>query len=161
MTRHDNAKVARDVMNPHVVAVSPDATVRHAASLLAERQITGAPVVEADGRLVGVVSVTDIAESDAESSDVREDTSDPRRPLRGWDEATAAEEIRGLHVEEQPLLVRDIMTPTVYTVPEETTVSRIARAMIAGRIHRVFVTRQGRIVGIVTSLDLLKILAEE
>jgi CBS domain-containing protein len=53
------------------------------------------------------------------------------------------------------------MTPTVYTVPEKTPVAKIAQTMVAGRIHRVFVTRRGRVVGIVTSLDLVGLLAEK
>jgi CBS domain-containing protein len=57
--------------------------------------------------------------------------------------------------------VGDIMTPTVYTVPADTPASELARTMVSGRIHRLFVTRGRRIVGIVTSLDLLKLLFEE
>jgi len=53
------------------------------------------------------------------------------------------------------------MTPTVYTVPEDTPVPQIARAMVAGRIHRLFVTSRGRVVGIVTSLGLMKLLCPE
>jgi CBS domain-containing protein len=52
------------------------------------------------------------------------------------------------------------MTPTVFTVPENTPVSRLAKTMISGRIHRLLVTRRGRIVGIVTALDLLKLLVD-
>jgi CBS domain-containing protein len=54
--------------------------------------------------------------------------------------------------------VQDIMTPAVYTVRDDAPVAMLARTMVAGRIHRLFVTRGGRIVGIVTSLDLLKLL---
>jgi CBS domain-containing protein len=53
------------------------------------------------------------------------------------------------------------MTPTVYTIPDDTPVSRIAQTMVAGRIHRLFVTRARRLVGIVTSLDLVKLLDED
>ena len=69
------------------------------------------------------------------------------------------EDVRPLHIESDDLLVRDIMTPTVYTVPENTPVAKIARTMVAGRIHRLMVTRGGRVVGIVTSLDLVRLLA--
>jgi len=57
--------------------------------------------------------------------------------------------------------VRDVMTPTVYTVTEDTPAVDLARTMISGRVHRLFVTRMGRIVGIVTSLDLLRLLCDE
>ena len=53
------------------------------------------------------------------------------------------------------------MTPTTYTVPHDTPVSRLAKTMIAGRVHRLLVVRDQRVVGIVTSLDLLKLLTSE
>lgn len=117
-------QTAKDVMNLDVLVVQADTRAGEAAGFLTENQITGAPVVDEEGHLVGVVSLTDLAVGEAHSKDA----------------------------------VRDLMTPTVYTVPEDTPVPEIARAMIAGRIHRLFVTRQRRVVGIVTSLDLLRLL---
>jgi predicted transcriptional regulator len=57
--------------------------------------------------------------------------------------------------------VGEIMTPTVYTVPDDEPVPKIARSMIAGRVHRLFVTRDRRVVGVVTPMDLLQLLTEE
>jgi len=54
--------------------------------------------------------------------------------------------------------VRDIMTPTAYTVPHATSIRELARTMVTGRIHRLVVTHGERVVGIVTTLDLLKTL---
>ncbi len=69
--------------------------------------------------------------------------------------------MRNLHIENEELLVRDIMTPKVFTVTVDTPIAVIAREMISGRIHRVFVTNlEGRVIGIVSALDLLKLLAE-
>jgi CBS domain-containing protein len=84
---------------------------------------------------------------------------DARKHLVGVVSVTDIVEQR---VESEPgTLVRDIMTPTVYTIPEDTPVSEVARTMIAGRIHRLFVTREGHVVGIVTTLDLLKLLCQD
>jgi CBS domain-containing protein len=149
---------AKDVMNPEVLTVRVDLTVRELAAFLTENQISGAPVVDLDGRLVGVVSVTDVAENDAERPDLAGDRSIPE-DVRGWENRMDAEDVRPLHIESDDLLVRDIMTPTVYTVPEETPVPELAHAMVAGRIHRLLVTHRGRAVGIVTSLDLVRLLA--
>lgn len=149
---------AKDVMNRQVLTVRVDLTVRELAAFLIENQISGAPVIDHDGRLVGVVSVTDVAQSDAERPDlVPERWSD----VRGWEGRMNPEDIRPLHIESDDLLVRDIMTPTVYTVPEATPVAKVAQTMVAGRIHRVFVTSRGRVVGIVTSLDLVGLLTEK
>lgn len=151
---------ARDVMNTEVLTVRVDLTVRELAAFLTEKQISGAPVVDREGRLVGVVSVTDVAESDAERPDLVSDRSNPDFVVREWEERLNAEDLRPLHIESDDLLVRDIMTPTVYTVPDDTPVARIAQTMVAGRIHRLLVTRSQRVVGIVTSLDLVKLLEE-
>ena len=151
---------AGDVMNTSVVTVQEDVTVRELAALLTENEITGAPVVNQRGRLVGVVSVTDIAQSAAEGGDFspRGDGGLFRRhDLEG---RASRGELRDLHVETAGLPVRDIMTPTVFTVPEHTPVAKLAQTMISGRIHRLLVTRHGRVVGIVTALDLLKLLAD-
>ena len=153
------ALAARDVMNPEVLTVRVDLTVRELAAFLTEHQISGAPGVGPGGRLVGVVSVTDVAENDAERPGLVDDLSSPGFAVRGWEERMNPEDVRSLHVEGDDLLVRDIMTPTVYTVPEDTPVPKLARAMVAGRIHRLLVTRKGRVVGIVTSLDLVRLLA--
>jgi CBS domain-containing protein len=152
---------AADVMNTQVLAVRPDMTVHELAGFLTENQITGAPVLDAHGRLVGVVSETDIAESESERAELVRDRSDPEFDLRGWEDKADAEDIRQLHVEGGDLLVRDIMTPAAYTIPHDTPVPKIAQTMIAGRIHRLLVTRESRVVGIVTSLDLLKLLCPD
>jgi CBS domain-containing protein len=150
---------AKDVMTRRVLTVRVDLTVRELADFLVENQISGAPVVDPDGHLVGVVSLTDVAQNDADRPDVAADRSSPSNAMRGWEERMNPEDLRTLHIESDDLLVRDIMTPTVYTVPEETPVAKIARTMVAGRIHRLLVTSGPRVVGIVTSLDLVGLLA--
>ena len=119
---------AKDVMCSEVLALRADMTVREAAEFLTGHQFSGAPVLDDKGHLVGVASLTDLAENEDEVDEV---------------------------------LVRDIMTPTVYTIPDDAPVPVIARTMIAGRIHRLFVTRDKRVIGIVTPLDLLRLLAGE
>jgi len=151
---------AKDVMNREVFSVPFTMTVTELADFLAEKEITGAPVVDSQGHFVGVVSVTDVAESH-ETASVVSGRRDADGDVRGWENRMNADEIRRLQVRDGSLTVGDIMTPTVYTVPEDTPVAGVATTMVAGRIHRLFVTRQPKIVGIVTSLDLLKLLAEE
>lgn len=123
--------LARDVMISPVLSVRKNHTVPQLVTFLTENSISGAPVLDARGKLVGMVSVADIAE---------DETPPVRRPGGG-----------ARHVS-------DIMTPTFFTVPDDTPASEIAKTMVAGQIHRLLVTRDGQVVGIVSALDLLKLL---
>jgi CBS domain-containing protein len=152
------APTAKDVMNREVLGVRADMTSREAAAFLIENHIGGAPVLDGEGRLVGVLSLTDIAESGSDRPDPGPEAARSGLDVRGWRERPGVD-LERPRPDAEDALVRDIMTPTVYTVPESTAVPEIARAMIAGRIHRLFVTRARKVVGIVTPLDLLRLLA--
>ncbi len=145
-------KTARDIMIHPVLAVRENWTVRELAAFFTEKSISGAPVLDASGRLTGVVSLSDIVDQvtrDRESA----------RPARGWEDRLNPEDLRGLAIQDARRLVSEIMTPTFFTIPDTTTLPRIARTMVAGQIHRLLVTRKGHVVGIVTTLDLLRELA--
>lgn len=145
-------KTARDIMIHPVLAVRENWTVRELASFFTEKSISGAPVLDASGRLTGVVSLSDIVDQvtrDRESA----------RPARGWEDRLNPEDLRGLEIQDARRLVSEIMTPTFFTIPDTTPLPKIARTMVAGRIHRLLVTRKGHVVGIVTTLDLLRELA--
>lgn len=71
------------------------------------------------------------------------------------------EEIESLHLDSESLIsVRDIMTPRMFTVSEEAKIRDVADAMIRGNIHRVLVTRNNTLVGIITSMDMLRIIRD-
>jgi CBS domain-containing protein len=149
---------ARDVMSAPILGVPTDMTAHDLATFLTEHQISGVPVFDPSHHVVGVVSTTDLVLGGAEEAALGEGRSDPARDVRGWEDKLDREDLRPLHLEEGNILVQDIMTPAVYTVRDDAPVAALARTMVSGRIHRLFVTRAGRIVGIVTSLDLLKLL---
>ena len=152
---------AADLMNPEVLTVPENMTVRELARFLTDNQITGAPVEDENGKLVGVVSVVDIAAVTSDASDLSDDRSSPDFFVRGWEDAIAAEEIRDFRVDDEDLLVGEIMTPTVYSVGEDAPVSEVASLMLRGHLHRVLVTRDERPIGIVSTSDLLGLLVEE
>lgn len=150
----------KDIMNRDVVVVPENMGIRELANMLAEKMISGAPVVDEAGRVVGVVSVMDIVRFFGhENKNIQSDArTHPEFYVRGWDEFLDGDEWRQFHVEEyeEPAWVSDIMTPVVFEVKEDAALSEVAAMMVRGRIHRVIVTRQRRVVGIVSTLDVLK-----
>ena len=150
---------AASLMTPNVLWVHQDMPVTELAEFLAENEISGVPVLDEEDEPVGVVSATDIAGTSRPEGGFVVDQSDPNFSVRSFQEAFDAEEIRGLRIEGDSRTVRDIMTPTIFTVPATTPVPEIAREMVAGHVHRLFVTRRGRIVGIISALDLVRLLA--
>jgi len=147
---------ARDIMNTDVISVRDDMTVEELAKFLTEREILGAPVIDSEGEVVGVVSCTDIAQNTGQGDQAKVDFFG-----QGWEDPIDPEGMQELAIEHESLPVREIMTPTIYTVPENTPLSDIAKAMVAGRIHRLLITRGSQLVGIVTTLDMLKIFFDE
>ena len=81
-------------MNPEVLTVREDMSVRALASFLVDNEITGAPVEDISGKLVGVVSLVDIASVASDSGGVASDQSNPDFFVRGWEDKIDLEEIR-------------------------------------------------------------------
>ncbi len=140
---------ARDVMRRRVVALAPDMTLAAAARLFVEKAVTGAPVVE-DGRVIGVLSQRDfVRRADEQSSG--------RVPAFYRDGEHLAIAAPTEHTHEAR--VREVMTRTVLSVAPGDSLSKVARIMSSKRVHRVIVLDEGKLVGVVSSLDLVKRLA--
>ena len=148
----------KDLMNPDIMTVADDMTTDALARYLTEREISGAPVVDSQGHIIGVVSMTDIGRNMAEPSD----PESPRSTDFYRDVAAdlTLEDLGQRYVEERAVTVRDVMTPMIHQVPVTASAAEAARVMIAQHIHRLVVTEGKEPVGIITSLDLLKVVAE-
>ncbi|MDZ7361670.1 MAG: CBS domain-containing protein [candidate division KSB1 bacterium] len=148
---------ARDVMNPHVISVPADWTLEELAQFLIDKAITGAPVKDSTGKLIGVVSLTDIVRHDSLAEiDLRADEPHDYY-MHGWEDRLSPEDLASFHIKEkQQVTVRDIMTPMIFKVDEHTSIQEVADTMIGGRVHRLLVTHEGKVIGIVTTMDLLK-----
>ena len=129
----------KDIMTNRVVAVRSDASYREMATLLRAHRVSGLPVVDADGIVVGVVSETDLLTKRAGAG----------RPGR---------QPRRKHLATAELTAADLMSePAVTTSPDEL-VSSVARLMSERKLRRVPVTdRRGRLVGIVCQSDVLSV----
>ena len=152
---------AHEVMTRDVLTVSADWPVKQLTRFLIDHSITGAPVVDEQNEVLGVVSLTDVANhlnvtGAAPTLDGAHEFFIPAE-----DGEYGEEVVQTLHLESsEGLRVKDIMTPMLFTVNEDASVKDVADAMIRGRIHRVLVTQENRLVGIITSLDLLEIIRD-
>lgn len=114
--------LASEIMTTNVRTLSPDTLVENAAREMFENSISGMPVVDADGRLTGVVSEFDI-------------------------------------ISKQGKTVADIMTRDVVSVGEDTDPETIARMITEQRIRRIPVVHDGKVVGIISRSDLVRLFA--
>jgi CBS domain-containing protein len=146
---------AKDVMTTEVVTVSPETTVQDLAKILSEKGISGTPVVDADQRLVGIVSEGDLLH--------RAETGTERRVQRRrswWLESVAAEqEMARDYVKAHGRTVADIMTREVITAEETTDLADLAMLLETRRVKRVPVVSGGKLVGIVSRANLVRALA--
>ena len=149
----------KDLMNPDIMTVADEMTTDELARYLIEHEISGAPVVDGQGHLIGVVSMTDIGRTMAEPSDVESSRSS------GFYRDIAAdytlEEPGERYVEQRAVTVRDVMTPVIHQVPITASVAQAARIMVDQHIHRLVVTQGKEPVGIITSMDVLKMVADQ
>ena len=154
----NKARSVKDVMNPDVMTVADEMTTGELARYLTEREISGAPVVDGQGHLIGVVSMTDIGRQMAEPTEF--ESSGGSEFYRDSADDVTLEDFGQRYVEQTTATVRDVMTPVIYQVPVTATVADAARVMLREHIHRLVVTQGKEPVGIITSMDLLRVVAE-
>ncbi len=150
---------AKDVMTSKVFVVRADWSVDRLSEFLVENSISGAPVESENGDLIGVVSLIDIVHHKTRHE------KDPNWPhdyyLRALERQFAKEEIASFHIETEPLsTIKTIMTLMIFQVSENTPVPQIADMMIKNRIHRVMVTQDKKLVGIISTPDMLKVIRD-
>ncbi len=154
---HGPARALRagDLMQRRVVTLSPDMPIAAIMARLAEQEVSGAPVVDERDRLVGVVSQTDLLRYER-----RHDRAPrPREVSAFYQQANGDVFVRHLQVDaDDTTCARDIMTPAAFTTDVSTPVAEVARFMVQRHVHRILVTRRGRLAGMVTSMDLLRAL---
>lgn len=157
---------AADLMSPEVLTAREDWPVAELAAFLMRHDITGAPVADAEGRLVGVVSVVDIADLVSDDEDEDDESaggrSEPDFLYHGREATLTEDELEDLELDDEDLRVADIMTPEIQSVSPDTQVSEIAMKMLREHLHRLLVLdADDRCVGIITTSDLLGLLVDE
>ena len=128
-------------MTSPAITVMPQTVCKDAAALLVNHRISALPVVDGEGRLVGLVSEADLLPLETTPDPRSQATPLPRR------------------IEPLPRRVDEVMTPEVYTVDEDTDLGIVARRMLEVNVKRFPVMRGEQVVGIVSRHDLVKVIA--
>lgn len=147
--------LAREIMSSEVITVKGDATIEEIAHLLTEKDISGVPVVDDNGLILGMVTEKDLLYKDVE----------PRFP-------PVVELLGGLiflkgvkhYNEELKKLVatkaEDIMTKNIVTVNGGMKVEKVAELMVEKDINRIPVVEEGKLVGIISRADIVRYIAK-
>jgi len=156
------AETAAELMTANPVSIRDIATVREAVALLTDKGYSAAPVIDDAGRPVGVLSRSDIIVHDRET--VEHLAPNPEYYDPSELHTRAGEKLRkGYQVEKvDQCLVRDLMTPAVFSVTPETPASYVVQQMLALNVHRLFVVDKAHVlVGVISALEVLRHLQPE
>jgi CBS domain-containing protein len=131
----------KELMTRTVLTVKKDLSVRKLVKLLEKNKITGAPVVDDDGKLIGIVSSTDVIRAIDHLIRVHVSIDEQKedKGMFNW--------------------VEGVMTSKVITASEDDDVQDVFRLMVERKIHRLPVVKDGRPIGIISSLDACRLVA--
>ena len=153
---------AKDVMQVDVVTVESKLLLADLERTLISVGISGCPVVD-DGQLVGVVSRSDVVRQLCDERLLAERGSDYYRDATGFHEVplVSFKDISDRVGERiESFQVKDVMTSKPWAVSPTQPLYEVAQKLTEHQIHRLPVTDQGRLVGIITALDLVKLIAD-
>ncbi|MFM9943295.1 MAG: CBS domain-containing protein [Hyphomicrobiaceae bacterium] len=142
---------ARDIMTKSVVSVRPEATVHEVALLMTEKHVSGVPVIDADNKLVGIISQGDLLHR-------RELGTEPKH--KWWLNLFAnPDSMAREYTKTHGLRARDVMSRHITSVNEDAELADVAAVLDRGNIKRVTVLNNGTLVGIIARSDLVKALS--
>ncbi len=152
MTVHTAMELtAADIMTGDVVCLNQDLDIHECEKMLVERGISGAPVVDVEGHLKGVLSKTDLVAYHYTTGEEAQAGQSYR-----------LDAARGTRIVEFNVpTAGEVMTPVPCVATEGTRISELAALMTRRAVHRIVICRNRRVVGIVTSMDILRAVAAE
>ena len=157
---------ARDLMSADVVRLDPSTPIERAIEILDENEISGAPVTDGDGRLLGVLSARDVTRSEhvrsgrieANRGDFSMTELDTEEDENNEDVVLGREDFSP--AVSGPDTVGNWMNRHVVTVDPDATVRQVCRKMYEEHVHRVIVAKDDRVEGIITTFDVVRWVAE-
>jgi CBS domain-containing protein len=138
---------ARDIMASRVVSIAPEATVLEAIELMLKNRISGLPVIDRTGELVGIVTEGDFLR--------RAETGTERKRPRWLEFLLGPNSLAKDYVRSHGRKVEEVMTKELVTVSEEAPLDEVVRIMERKRVKRLPVMRGRELVGIVSRASLL------
>jgi len=146
------AMKARDIMSCPVITVAPDTPFQQVVTLLLTHRISGVPVVDEEGSLLGIVTEADLIR--------KEESPAPQPPIIRWHGASLwLERAVDRYQKVIASTASELMSENVVTAREDTSVHELAHLMLSRGINRVPIIRDRCVVGIVTRADVLKVFA--
>jgi CBS domain-containing protein len=150
---------AKEIMSAPAISVNENQTLQEVLELLAKHRFSGAPVVDAENRVIGVISDTDIIRYSHQINVI------PLSNLSGWispyaDISDLASIRKGYELLTKTK-TSQVMTKKVYTVNEDAEANEVAQLMNRRKINRVpVVNSEGKLVGIITRADMVQCMAK-
>ena len=164
MAKSITQTTAAEIMRVDLVSASVNQTVVELLQMLREHKITGAPVVDESGKLVGVVSLTDVNRYAADAVGKERLTANKQSAAFYHftvEHANEFEIMEGYYSDRgHSVTVAEIMTPSIISVPESATVQQIAKTMVDHHIHRVLVKGSDSLTGIISTMDVMRVVAD-
>ena len=142
---------AGDVMSSRIISIAPEATVLQAIELMLDNRISGLPVIDGTGALVGILTEGDFMR--------RTEMGTERKPARWLQLLVGPDRLAGDYVRSHGRKVEEVMTRDPITVSEDTPLDEVVRIMERQRIKRLPVMRKETVVGIISRANLLHALA--
>jgi predicted transcriptional regulator len=149
---------AKDIMRGNLLTVYEGWTIHRLAEFFINRQISAAPVIASDHELVGVVSVSDVFRFNNSDDTARS------AALRNHYRDSCGQDVNEMDLREwvknadKNCTVHQIMVPEVITVDHLATLEEVTETLVKNHIHRVFVTENNKISGVITAMDVLDII---
>ena len=143
---------AKDIMTRDVTTVSPSATVREVAKLMASKRLSGLPVVSSDGRPVGMLTASDLLH--------RVETGTEKRSSWFTSFFSNPDDMARQYAKAHGLKAHEVMSRHVVSVRDDADLSEVADVLDRNKLKRVPVVRDGTLVGIISRSDLVRVLSE-
>ena len=156
------ARTVADLMQKKVLTIAPGKTLPELERALLRSRVGAMPVVERSGKMVGIVSRSDVVRQLCLERSLGEAMADAYRDQtdEAFVEKSRRDVAEAVGKRMEQLCVRDVMIRDIVTVPPDLPVGKAAQLMLERRIHRLPVVESGKLVGIVSSLDFTRLVAE-